>query len=374
MSGVERSLLIDAFDSGWIAPAGPDLTAFEDELAASATVGSNRPHVVGVSSGTAAIHLALLAVGVGRGDRVLVSDVTFGAPAFAATYCGADLTFVDAEPGTWLIDPQLLADELAESASRRARPKAVIAVDVYGSVIDHRVREVCAEHEVALIEDAAEAFGSTRDGQPAGTLGDIGVWSFNGNKILTTGGGGALVSADPHVAQRARHLATQAKRPGPVFDHDDIGYNYRLSNLAAAVGRGQLRTLPERIAARQTVHDRYRSRLGAVPGIYFQTIPDGVTWNAWLTTIEIDPDQFGARSADVLALLHAAGIEARPGFKPMHRQDVFAGFRRIGRPMSVADQHFARSVCLPSSGRLTALDVDMIADIIVGAPSHTRRG
>jgi dTDP-4-amino-4,6-dideoxygalactose transaminase len=362
VSDVERGFLLDAFDSGWIAPAGPDLDAFEAELADFTGAAS----VVGLSTGTAAIHLALTVVGVQAGDDVLVSDLTFGASAFAVTYVGARPVFVDCEPHSWHLDPDLLATELARRARAGTLPAAVVAVDLYGSVADHAsIAPVCAEYGVPLVEDAAEALGARRHGMSAGRFGDVGVLSFNGNKILTTGGGGALLSDDPSLVTRARYLATQARQPVAHYEHTDVGFNYRMGNLNAAVGRGQLRTLPARIGERRRVRLGYERLLGALPGIGFQQVPPDCSPNHWLTTITVDAEQFGATATDVLAALHAAGIEARPGFKPMHLQPVFAGAGRVGGGVSAG--LFERSVSLPSGGRITDEQVAWVADVVAGA-------
>lgn len=360
VSAIERQMLLDAFDSGWITPAGPDLDAFERELEQF----TGATAVCGLSSGTAALHLALLAVGVGHGDDVLVSTLTFGASAFAVTYVGAHPVLVDCEPRTWHLDPDLLAEELRRRAHRRNLPAAVIAVDLYGSVADHEaIAALCAEYEVPLIEDAAEALGATRDGVAAGRFGRVGIFSFNGNKIVTTGGGGALVSDHVHDVDHARHLSTQARQPVPWYEHDEIGFNYRMGNLNAAVGRGQLRTLPERIAGRRRVRRCYEACLGDVPGISFQQVPPGCEPNHWLTTISIDPVLFGASATQVIHALRSERIEARHGFKPMHLQPVFASAQAVGG--QVAERLFETSVSLPSGSRLTDDEVAWISDVII---------
>lgn len=352
-------MLLSAFDSGWIAPAGPDLEAFEHELCALTGAAA----VVGLSSGTAALHLALMVVGVGRGDEVLMSDLTFAASAFATSYVGAVPVFVDSEPGSWQMDPVVLEAALAQRAEAGRLPAAVIAVDLYGSVCDGtRISAICAQYGVPLVEDAAEAIGATRDGMSAGRFGAVAVLSFNGNKMVTTGGGGALVADDPALVQHARHLATQARQPVAWYEHHEIGHNYRLGNLNAAVGRGQLATLPARIARRRAVRAEYERHLADVPGVRFQQVPDGCEPNHWLTTVEFDPAAFGATAADVLVALREEGIEARPGFKPMHLQPVFAGAPVLTADgPAVSKRHFERSVSLPSSGFLTPEQVEWIA-------------
>jgi dTDP-4-amino-4,6-dideoxygalactose transaminase len=355
----ERELLLAAFDSGWIAPAGPDLDAFEAELAAI----TGARAVAALASGTAGLHLALLAVGVSPGDDVLVSALTFGASAFAVTYVGARPCFVDSEAASWHLDPDLLAAELAERAASGRLPGAVVLVDLYGSVADGaRVAEICAEYDVPLVEDAAEAIGASRDGIAAGRSGRVAVLSFNGNKMVTTGGGGAILSDDESLIARARHLSTQARRPVPWYEHDDIGFNYRLGNLSAAVGRGQLRTLPDRIAARRRVREAYERHLGRLPGVRFQAIPAGCEPNHWLTTVEIDADRFGATTSEILDALRSAGIEARHGFMPMHMQPVFRDAPVVGG--SVTRRHFETSISLPSSARLNDDDIGWVCDVV----------
>lgn len=358
-------MLLSAFDSGWIAPAGPDLEAFEHELCSLTGASA----AVGLSSGTAALHLALMVLGVGAGDEVLMSDLTFAASAFATRYVGAVPVFVDSEPGSWQMDPVVLQAALAQRAEAGRLPAAVIAVDLYGSVCDgSRIAAICAEHGVPLVEDAAEAIGASRGGINAGRFGAVGVLSFNGNKMVTTGGGGALVADDPALVQHARHLATQARQPVAWYEHHEVGHNYRLGNLNAAVGRGQLATLPARIARRRDVRAEYERHLADVPGVRFQEVPAGLVPNHWLTTVEFDPAAFGATAADVLLALRDAGIEARPGFKPMHLQPVFDGATVLTADgPAVSLRHFERSVSLPSSGFLTPEQVEWIARTALSA-------
>jgi dTDP-4-amino-4,6-dideoxygalactose transaminase len=359
----ERELLLAAFDSNWVAPAGPDIDAFERELGEL----TGAPAVAALSSGTAGLHLALLAVGVQAGDDVLVSTLTFGASAFAVTYLGARPCFVDCEPDTWHLDPQLLDAELTRRATAgEAMPTAVVSVDLYGSVADGAsIASVCERHGVPLVQDAAEAIGAFRDGAHAGRQGRVAVLSFNGNKMVTTGGGGAIMSDDIDLVNHARYLSTQARQPVPWYEHEHVGFNYRMGNLNAAVGRGQLRTLRDRIANRRRVREGYERHLGRLGGIGFQQIPDGVEPNHWLTTVTLDPDEFGASPTEVLTALRNAGIEARHAFKPMHLQPVFAGNPVVGG--EVAAGLFERSLSLPSGSRLTDDDVGWICDVVASA-------
>ena len=358
----EREMLLAAFDSGWVAPAGPDISAFEAELAEITEVGA----VAALSSGTAGIQLALMAVGVQRDDEVLVSDLTFGASAFAVTYLGARPCFVDCEPSSWQLDPELLEAELSSRAASDRLPAAVVAVDLYGSVADGAaIAASCARYGVPLVEDAAEALGARRDGRPAGGYGRVGVLSFNGNKIVTTGGGGALISNDHELVAFARHLATQARQPELWYEHREIGFNFRMGNLNAAVGRGQLRTLPHRIEGRRRVNATYRQHLGQLDGVTFQGVPENCEPNHWLTTVAFDPVTFGATPTQILSALREAGIEARHGFKPMHMQPVFAGHPVVGG--EVAERLFASTLNLPSSARLSEAEVEWICGVILSA-------
>ncbi len=355
MSGGERLLVEDAFDTNWIAPLGPHVDAFEEEIAACTGV----PHAAALSSGTAALHLALQMLGVERDDEVLCSDLTFAASANAITYVGARPVFVDAEPRTWNLDPALLAEELEGAAATGRLPAAVIAVDLYGQCADYDpILEACARYEVPLIEDAAESLGASYRGRPAGSFGAMAVLSFNGNKIITSGGGGMLVSAHEQYVTQARFLATQARDPAPHYQHSTIGYNYRLSNVLAAIGRGQLAVLDERIAVRRRIHGFYRDALGQIPGISFLEEADHGRSNHWLTVVLIDPEVAGVDREEIRTHLETCNIESRPVWKPMHLQPVFAGCRVIGGRVSGA--LFERGLCLPSGTAMTGDDMERI--------------
>lgn len=351
----ERRLLLAAFDSNWIAPLGEHVDLFEAELAS--LVGGG--HVAALSSGTAAIHLALSIVGVKAGDEVLVSSLTFAASANPVRYLGAQPAFIDAEAASWNLDPDLLEEEIAARAKRGRLPKAVIVVDLYGQCADYdRIRAVCARFEIPIVEDAAEALGSTYKGCAAGTLGDLGIFSFNGNKIITTSGGGALWSANKDWVDRARFLSTQARDPAPHYQHSAIGFNYRLSNLLAAVGRGQVRVLPDRVAARRSNFDFYREHLGDLPGIEFMPEASNSTSNRWLTCLTIDPRSFGATREDVRLHLASQRIESRPVWKPMHLQPAFKGCSMRGG--AVSEHLFERGLCLPSGSSLTRAELERV--------------
>ena len=359
MSGHELELVNDAFASNWIAPLGPHVDAFEREFAAAVGV----PHAAALSSGTAALHLAMQLVGVERGDEVLCSTFTFSATANAITYEGGVPVFVDSERASWNLDPALVAEELDACARRNKLPRAVVTVDLYGQSADHDpIRAACERHGVTVIEDAAEALGATYKGQPVGRFGRLGVFSFNGNKIITTSGGGMLVSEDEALIRRARFLATQARDPAPHYQHSEIGYNYRLSNVLAAIGRGQLRVLEERVAAKRRIFARYVERLGGLPGVAFMPEPEWAHSTRWLTCITIDPAAFGATREDVRLALEAQDIESRPLWKPMHLQPVFASCRARGGAVSAA--LFEHGLCLPSGSALTDAEVDRIAAIV----------
>jgi dTDP-4-amino-4,6-dideoxygalactose transaminase len=356
----ERRLLLEAFDSGWIAPIGPQLEAFERELAARVGV----PRALAVSSGTAALHLALVLVGVGPGDDVLVPTFTFVATANAVRYMGARPVFVDCEEATWQLDPDLVAAELDERARRGRLPAAVISVDLYGQTPDYeRLTAACETHGVPLVEDAAEALGATYHGQPAGSFGTAGVLSFNGNKIITTSSGGALVSSSEALVDRARHLSTQARENEVHYEHIDLGFNYRMSNLLAALGLAQLRDLDARITRRMRINKRYRLALSDRPGIEFMPIADYGRPNYWLSCVRIDPDRFGATRDEVRLALEAVDVEARPTWKPLHLQPLYADAYRVGG--SVAESIFADGLCLPSGSGLTEEDQRRVLDGIL---------
>lgn len=358
MGEAERALLLEAFDSNWIAPLGPHVDAFEREFASVVGVG----HAAALSSGTAALHLALVLLGVGVGDEVLVSDLTFAASANVVRYVGATPVFIDADPTTWTMDPDLLAEALADRVRRGRRPKAVIAVDLYGQCADYdRIAAVCAQYDVPVLQDAAEALGATYKGRPAGSQGVMAAFSFNGNKILTTSGGGMLVSNRGEWVAAARNLASQARDPGPHYEHSSIGYNYRLSNLLAAVGRGQLSLLEDRVRARRANFTFYEAAFGGRPGWSF--MPEAPYGGAtrWLTCALVDPASGVDREALRLAL-ERQEIEARPVWKPMHLQPVFADCIVYGG--TFGRRCFERGICLPSGSNLTSLDRERIASII----------
>jgi pyridoxal phosphate-dependent aminotransferase EpsN len=359
MGGDERALVMDAFDTNWIAPLGPHVDAFERELAERVQV----PHAAALSSGTAAIHLGLRLLGVQRGDDVWCSSLTFSASANPIVYEGANPVFVDSDRESWNMDPALLAQALDDAARAGRLPKVVIVVDLYGQSADwDPIVAACARHGVAILEDAAEALGASYKGRPCGGFGAVGAFSFNGNKIITTSGGGMLVAADKALVERARFLATQARDPAPHYEHSTIGFNYRLSNVCAAIGRGQLRVLDERVAARRRVFARYHEALSSLPGLHFMPEPAWGRANRWLTCLTVDPAAAGCTREDIRLALLAKDIEARPVWKPMHLQPVFAGCRAIGG--AVAEDLFAHGLCLPSGSNLTDSELDEVIAIV----------
>jgi pyridoxal phosphate-dependent aminotransferase EpsN len=358
MSGREQSLVSEAFQSNWIAPLGPHVDAFEREFCER--VGS--PAAAALSSGTAALHLALKLVGVRAGDDVMCSSFSFIASANPIAYEGARPVFVDSEERSWNMDPALLCEGLERAAARGRLPAAVVVVHLYGQSADlDPIQEACDRHGVPLIEDAAESMGATYRGRHTGTFGRFGVYSFNGNKIITTSGGGMLASTDAALVQKARHLATQARDPAPHYQHSEIGYNYRLSNICAAIGRGQLEVLTERVERRRAIFEWYQQALD-LPGIAFMPEAPYGRCNRWLTCILIDPARFGADREQVRTALEAANIEARPLWKPLHLQPVFSGCTVLGGRISAG--LFERGLCLPSGTAMTDRDLERVAGIV----------
>jgi len=339
----EESYVLEALRSGWVAPAGPAVDAFEREIADRCGVG----HAVAVSSGTAALHLALIALGAGPGHLVAVPTLTFAATANAVAYTGAESVFVDVDPRTGTLDPDLLERVCADLGPRLA---AVLPVDLFGRCADYdRLLPICDRHGIPVIEDAAEALGSTYRGRAAGSFGTAGVLSFNGNKIMTTSGGGMLLTNDGAIAGKCRYLATQARQPVPHYEHIDIGYNYRLSNVLAALGRAQLRRLDEMIDRRRALRDGYAKLFASVDGVTVLGADDPAA-NCWLTSIVVASDRAGWRAAELAAHLAARNVETRPVFKPMHLQPVFAAARSV---LSGAAQHlYENGLTLPSGSNL----------------------
>ena len=413
MSGREQELVRQAFESNYIAPLGPMVDAFEAEFSAYTGI----PHCVALSSGTAATHLALRHLGAGPGDEVFASTLTFIGSVTPVTFQGATPVFIDCDEASWNMDPSLLEQALADADGRGKRPKAVLPTDLYGQPCDlSRIRAVCDRYGVPVVCDSAEAMGARYRGtgervqgaggrgQEAGVRGaecpisniqypisketagprtsdsgprtsepwrhaGFGAWaavfSFNGNKIITTSGGGMLASHDSDLIDHARKLSQQARDPAPWYQHTEIGFNYRMSNILAAIGRGQLEVLDERVARRREIFDGYRTRLGELPGISFMPEPDGCRGNRWLTVIRIDPAAFGADTHAVREALETENIEARPVWKPMHLQPVFQGAKLwTAANEAVSDRLFEQGLCLPSGTAMTDGDLDRVCGII----------
>jgi dTDP-4-amino-4,6-dideoxygalactose transaminase len=352
--GVDDKAAIErAFDGGWIAPLGPEVDGFEAELAAA----TRRDHCAALSSGTAALHLALEVLGVGRGDRVLVSSLTFAATANAIRYTGAEPVFVDSDEVSWNMDPELLQ----EAVSSQGPFAACVVVDIYGQCADYqRIVPICDAAGIPIIEDAAEALGASYENRPAGAFGAIATLSFNGNKIITTSGGGALVTDNPDWAAKARWLATQAREQEPHYEHREIGYNYRLSNLLAAIGRSQLRDLRRRVDIRRDHNRFYRATLSDLAGVEFMPEIAGGRSTFWLTCLTVDPAGAGVNREDIRLHLESLDIEARPVWKPMHLQPVFAECQSFGG--SVSKRLFAEGLCLPSGTTMTGTDRERVVE------------
>jgi pyridoxal phosphate-dependent aminotransferase EpsN len=357
MSGREQAYVDEAFESNWIAPVGPNVDAFEEAFA-DKVASSN---AVALSSGTAALHLALELSGVERGDTVLGSTLTFAGSVSPAVYLGATLAFIDSERDSWNLDPDLLREELERRLKIGRLPRAVVVVHVFGQTANlHPLLSTCDDYGVPVIEDAAEALGAKYGDRYSGTLGLFGVYSFNGNKIITTSGGGMLVTEDEVLAEHARKLASQAREPAPHYEHTEIGYNYRLSNVLAGIGRGQLRVLEDRVAARRRNFEYYKTNLGDLPGLEFMPEAPWGRHTRWLTTLTIDQEAFGTDRETVRLALEAANIEARPVWKPMHLQPVFEGCECSGG--DVAEDLFNRGLCLPSGSNLTEEDLERVVN------------
>jgi len=355
MSGREREYIAEAFEQNWIAPVGPHITRFEQAFAREVGV----EHAAAVGSGTAAIHLALRYLNLQPGDEVLCSTFTFCASANPIVYEKCSPVFIDSDRQTWNMDPQLVAEELDEAQRRGRLPKAIVAVDILGQSADIlALRKIADRYAVPVLEDAAEALGATYEGRPVGASSWASAFSFNGNKIITTSGGGMLCSNDQKLIEHTRFLATQAKDPGPIYLHSQIGFNYRLSNVLAALGIGQLEALPDRVAARRRVAEYYERELCRLPGITFMPEAPFGKSNRWLSVICVDPKQFGASCEDIRLALEAENIESRRAWLPLHKQPVFAGCRIRGG--TVAESIFDCSLCLPSGSALQDSDLERI--------------
>ena len=352
LTGDEQQYINEAFESNWVAPAGPNLDAFEKEFAE--VVGTNA--AAAVSSGTAAIHLALTLLNVSKGDRVFCSTLTFVASANPILYQGAEPVFIDSEPESWNMSPIALEKAMKEAACEGNLPKAVIVVNLYGqSAKMDEILKVCNLYDVPIVEDAAESLGSTYKGRASGTFGKFGIYSFNGNKIITTSGGGMLISDDKEAINRARFLASQARDPAPHYQHSVAGYNYRLSNLLAGVGRSQLQVLKSRVAARRRLFELYFHALADLPGVRFMPELKGTASNRWLTTLCINENESGVTVKQLLEAFQSENIEVRPVWKPLHMQPLFKGARYYPHRENthIAESLFKSGICLPSGSGLT---------------------
>ena len=359
LSGQEKKYVQEAFDTNWIAPLGPHVDAFEKELC----VYTGALHTAALSSGTAALHLALILCGVGFGDEVICQSFTFSASANPIVYQGATPVFVDSEMDTWNMHPQLLDEVIKQRLSIGKKVKAVIVVHLYGMPAQiEEIEGICRKYEIPLIEDAAEALGSKRNNKNCGTFGDFGVLSFNGNKIITTSGGGALLGNDALAIQKARFLATQARDQAPHYEHSQIGFNYRLSNVLAGIGRGQLEVIEERVTARRINFLKYKEIFKTVPGISFQPEIKGNYSNRWLTCIVVDPDRAGFSRERLRLNFEKENIESRPLWKPMHLQPVFKSAPYYGS--NTCSSLFDNGLCLPSGSNLSEGDWERIEKVI----------
>lgn len=367
MSGKEEEFIHEAFLTNWVVPLGPNVDGFENDLATWLGEKSASPlHVVALSSGTAAIHLALVMLGVGPGDEVICQSFTFAASANPIVYQGATPVFVDSEPGTWNMDPELLRQAIDDRLRATGKlPKAIIPVHLYGTPARmDEINSVASAYGIPVVEDAAEALGSEYNGSYCGTFGTYGALSFNGNKMITTSGGGALICPDEESARRVKFYATQARENFPYYQHKQIGYNYRLSNISAGIGRGQMYVLDEHIARRRAIHALYVEKLKNTPGITVMQPRSNVDLhpNYWLSTILVNPQEAGFTYQELSARLTAADIESRPLWKPMHLQPVFA--KAPAYVNGVSEALFAQGLCLPSGPMVTDEDVDRIVEII----------
>ncbi|TDL31819.1 aminotransferase class I/II-fold pyridoxal phosphate-dependent enzyme [Jeotgalibacillus sp. S-D1] len=370
MSGNEHQYINEAFRTNWVAPLGPNVDEFEQQTAAAA----GAKGAVALSSGTAAIHLALALLDISTGDKVFCSTLTFVASANPILYQGAEPVFIDSEPQTWNMSPQALQLAMEEAALKGRLPKAVIIVNLYGqSAKMDELAAICDRFGVPIIEDAAESFGSTYKGKPSGSFGKFGVFSFNGNKIITTSGGGMIVSNDLEALERARFLATQSRDQATHYQHSQLGYNYRMSNLLAGVGIAQLQVLELRVAARRKIFSRYKKELGHIPGLTFMPELPQTKTNRWLSTLTINEEVTRVSVKDILSSLSEQNIEARQVWKPLHLQPLFkdAAYYRHNQDEDIAEELFNTGICLPSGSNLSEDDqtrvITQIKDVLQGA-------
>lgn len=362
MGEMEQVYVKNAFETNWIAPLGPHVDGFEKELQQF----TKAEYAATLNSGTSALHLALILLDVQQGDEVICQSFTFSASANPIVYQGATPIFVDSEPDTWNMCPKHLAVAIEDRIQKGKKPKVIIPVHLYGMPAKmNEILAIASKYDIPVVEDAAEALGSTYLGKNCGNLGKLGVLSFNGNKIITTSGGGALLGNDNGLITKARFLATQARDQAPHYQHSEIGYNYRMSNVLAAIGRGQLEVLPNRVTQRRNNHAFYFEHLSHITGISFLSEPEGFFSNRWLTCILIDPSKTGGITREDIRLkLESDNIESRPLWKPMHMQPVFEKYPYYGD--KVAEQLFENGLCIPSGSNLTEEDLFRTVNIIKG--------
>lgn len=361
MSGKEMYFIREAFDTNWVVPLGPNVDGFEKDL--ESYIGQNR-HVVALSSGTAALHLALILTGVQPGDEVICQSFTFAASANPIVYLGAKPIFIDSEPDSWNMDPTLLETAIKDRYKKTGKyPKAIIPVHLYGMPAKmNEIMDICARYNIPVLEDAAEAIGAEYNGQRCGTFGEFSILSFNGNKMITTSGGGALVCRTKEEATRAKFYATQARDNAPHYQHSEIGYNYRMSNICAGIGRGQMTILDEFVARRREINRYYCDQLESLPGVSFLQNPSpAFNANHWLTCVIIEPTEAGYTREDVRIAMEAANIETRPLWKPMHLQPVFKNNSFYGT--SIAEKLFNKGLCLPSGASLQQNELERVVEV-----------
>jgi len=363
MGGEELKFVHEAFESNWIAPLGPQVSAFEKEVASY--VGTKG--ALAVNSGTAAIHLGLRLLGIGSGDKVFCSTLTFIGSVNPILYLNAEPVFIDSEPGSWNMSPNALKRALEDAAQNDDLPKAVVVVNIYGQSTDmDPILDLCDEYSIPVLEDAAESLGAFYKGKPSGTFGKYGTFSFNGNKIITTSGGGMLVSNDIQGLEKARFWATQARDPASYYQHSEMGYNYRMSNILAAIGRGQLRVLDDRIKRRREIFDTYKSELGSIPGVGFMPEAEFGKSNRWLTVMTLDPEMIKKSPFELVDYLEEQNIESRPVWKPMHLQPLFEGKKYYTHEenRSISDMLFKKGICLPSGTAMSQGDLERVIEAI----------
>jgi dTDP-4-amino-4,6-dideoxygalactose transaminase len=364
MGGTEEKYVKEAFDSNWIAPLGPHVDRFEKEVADFVCIKA----AVALSSGTAAMHLALKYLGITRGDRVFCSSLTFAASCNPIIYEGGIPVFIDSERSTWNMSPKALERAFIDCDRKRVIPKAVIVVNLYGQSADmDRIKEICDSYGVPIIEDAAESLGATYKGRYSGTIGDFGVYSFNGNKIITTGGGGMLVSNNEEALKKARFWATQSRDPVRHYQHSELGYNYRLSNVLAAIGRGQLEVLQERIRQKKNIYETYRRELGGIKALSFMPIAEFGQPNYWLTVVTLNSTS-KIKPLDIMIALEKENIEARPLWKPMHLQPFYEGYEFYSHKdegISISEELFNSGLCLPSDTRMTEEELQRVISVVL---------